>query len=62
MIVSNASDTGKDGYQKRKKTYPEPSGAVLGLDLVDIAEPVAVPAPKGGRVVHADGVNANCQC
>lgn len=39
-------------------TYPEPPLAVLGLDLLAVAQPVAVPAPQGGRVVHADGVDA----
>ena len=41
--------------------YPEPSGAILGLDLVGVAEPVSVPAPKSGRVVDTNRVNASNQ-
>lgn len=40
------------------KTYPEPALAVLGLDLVPVAHPVAVPAPQSGRVVHTNRVDA----
>jgi hypothetical protein len=39
------------------ETYPEPAIAVLGLDNVEVAEPVAVPSPESGGVVHADGVD-----
>jgi hypothetical protein len=38
-------------------TYAEPAVAVLGLDLVLVAEPVAVPPPQSSRVVDADGVD-----
>lgn len=41
-----------------KKTYAEPSLAVLGLNLVPVAHPVSVPPPQSGRVVNTDGVNA----
>lgn len=40
------------------ETYPEPALAVLGLDGVDVAEPVAVPSPESGGVVNTDGVDA----
>lgn len=39
-------------------SYSEPALAVLGLDLLAVAHPVAVPAPKGSTVVNTDGVNA----
>jgi hypothetical protein len=39
-------------------TYPEPALTVLGLDGIDVAEPVAVPSPESSGVVHTDGVNA----
>jgi hypothetical protein len=39
-------------------TYPEPALAVLGVDGVRVAEPVAVPSPESGGVVDSDGVNA----
>lgn len=41
-----------------RKTYAEPSLAVLGLNLVTVAEPVSVPAPESSRVVNANGVDA----
>jgi hypothetical protein len=45
-----------------RMTYPEPPLAVLGLDGIGVANPVAVPPPNGGRVVNTDGVNAvGCQ-
>jgi len=40
------------------ETYPEPALTVLGLDGIDIAEPVTVPSPESSGVVHTDGVNA----
>lgn len=43
------------------RTYSEPALAVLGLDGVGVAEPVAVPSPQGGGVVHADGVDAKIE-
>lgn len=43
-------------------TYSEPALAILGLDSVEVAEPVAVPSPEGGGVVNADSVDAvECQ-
>lgn len=41
----------------RFRTHPEPSLAVLGLDLVTVAQPVAVPAPESSRVVDTNGVD-----
>ena len=35
----------------------EPALAVLGGNLLLVADPVAVPFPEGGGVVHTDGVN-----
>lgn len=43
--------------QQDMGTHPEPSLAVLGLDLLAVAHPVSVPPPESGRVVNADGVN-----
>ena len=40
-------------------TYPEPALTVLGLDGVEVAEPVAVPSPEGSGVVDTDGVNTD---
>ena len=54
--TTRQSPTQKD--RSRIKTHPEPLLAVLCLDLVLVGEPVAVPAPDGGGVVHADGVDA----
>jgi len=39
-------------------TYSEPALAVLGLDLLAVAHPVAVPAPQSSTVVNTNGVNA----
>lgn len=39
-------------------THSVPAVAVLGLDLVGVAQPVAVPVPQGRRVVHTDGVDS----
>lgn len=39
-------------------SYSEPALAVLGLDLLAVAHPVAVPAPESGTVVNTNGVNA----
>lgn len=39
-------------------SYPVPLVAILGLDLVGVAEPVTVPSPKGRRVVNTNGVDA----
>ena len=46
-----------------QKELPDavPALAVLSLDGVGVAEPVAVPAPEGARVVHADRVDAGDQ-
>lgn len=38
-------------------THPVPSGTVLGLDCLDVADPVAVPSPEGAGVVDADSVD-----
>lgn len=42
---------------RQESTYAEPSLAVLGLNLLTVAHPVAVPPPEGSRVVNTDGVN-----
>jgi hypothetical protein len=39
------------------ETYSEPAIAVLGLDNVEVAEPVAVPSPESSGVVHANSIN-----
>ena len=39
-------------------TYAEPSLAILGLDLIAVGHPVAVPPPQSSRVVHTDGIDA----
>lgn len=41
----------------RKITHSEPLLSVLGLDLLTVAHPVTVPAPEGGGVMDANGVN-----
>ena len=45
------------GGSKEVLPDAEPSLAVLGLDLVTVAHPVAVPAPESGGVVNTDGVD-----
>jgi hypothetical protein len=40
-----------------ERTYSKPSLAVLGLDLLAVTHPVAVPAPKSSRVVDTNGIN-----
>ena len=39
-------------------TYSEPALAVLSLDLLAVAHPVAVPAPQSSTVVDTNGVDA----
>jgi hypothetical protein len=39
------------------ETYSEPAIAVLGLDNIEVAEPVAVPSPESSGVVHANSIN-----
>lgn len=50
------------GTNKRRlisrSTYSVPALTVLVLNLLAIADPVAVPSPKSSRVVNADSVNA----
>lgn len=41
-----------------KTTYPEPSRPVSSNNLVSVTEPVAVPPPKGSRVVNTNSINA----
>ena len=41
-----------------KMTYSEPALAVLSLDLLAVAHPVAVPAPQSSTVVDTNGVDA----
>lgn len=43
-------------YYRLQITYPEPSAAVLGLNLLAVANPVSVPTPKSTRVVNTDSV------
>ena len=38
-------------------TYPEPPLSVLGLHLLTVANPVAVPAPEGSRIMYTNGIN-----
>lgn len=40
------------------ETYAVPARSVLGLDGLDVADPVAVPSPESAGVVDANGVNA----
>ena len=40
------------------EAYSEPSLAILGLNLLAVGHPVAVPAPQSSRVVDTNGVNA----
>jgi hypothetical protein len=40
-----------------EETYSEPAITVLGLDNVEVAEPVTVPSPESSGVVHANGVD-----
>lgn len=40
------------------KTYSEPLLSILGLYLLAVAEPVAVPAPDSSRVVDTDSINS----
>jgi hypothetical protein len=50
-----AGDDGRVGKEELPDT--EPSLAVLGLDLVLVGHPVAVPSPEGGRVVNTNSIN-----
>lgn len=62
LEASSAALAGSDnGPSKEEFPDSEPAGAVLGLDDVEVAEPVAVPAPEGGGVVDADGVDAGVE-
>lgn len=62
LEASSAALAGSNnGPSKEEFPDPEPAGAVLGLDDVEVAEPVAVPAPESGGVVDADGVDARIQ-
>ena len=38
--------------------YLEPPLSVLGLHLLTVAHPVAVPAPESSRIMHTNGINA----
>lgn len=49
---------GDGGPGQEELPDAEPALAVLGLDGLGVAQPVAVPAPEGARVVDADGVDA----
>ena len=40
-----------------RKTYPEPSLAVLSLDLVAVTHPVPVPSPQSRRVMYTNGIS-----
>lgn len=42
----------------RGETHSIPARAVLGLDLVLVADPVSVPSPESSRVVDANGVDS----
>lgn len=46
------------GSNFANETYAVPSLAVLGRDLLLVADPVSVPPPQGCGVVHTDGVDA----
>lgn len=54
-----ARGDGGPGQEELPDTIP--ALAVLGLDGLGVAEPVAVPAPEGARVVHADRVDTGCE-
>jgi hypothetical protein len=49
---------GDGGPGEEQLPDAEPALAVLGVDQVGVAEPVAVPAPERAGVVDADGVDA----
>lgn len=38
--------------------YPEPSGAVFGLNLLTVCHPVSVPPPESSAVVDSNGIDA----
>ena len=57
-ISMRSSETSLIERELVMATYAEPSLAILGLDLVAVGHPVAVPPPQSSRVVHTDGVNA----
>lgn len=46
-----------DGVGKEVLPDLEPSLTILGLDLLGVGHPVAVPVPKGGGVVNTVGIN-----
>lgn len=50
-----AGDNG--GVSKEELPDTEPSLAVLGLDLVLVGHPVAVPSPESGGVVNTNSIN-----
>jgi hypothetical protein len=45
------------GVGKEVLPDTEPAGAVLGVDLVLVAQPVAVPPPESGGVVNTDSIS-----
>ena len=58
LEASSTALAGDDGgVGKEELPDTEPSLAVLGLDLVLVGHPVAVPSPEGSRVVNTDSIN-----
>lgn len=51
-----AGDDGGIGEEVLPDTVPPDT--ILGLDLVLVGEPIAVPSPQSGRVVDADSIDA----
>lgn len=45
-------------YDGKRLTDLEPSQSVLGRDIGFVGQPVSVPMPNCGRVVNANGVDA----
>ncbi len=55
---STALTRGNSGPGQEEFPDTVPARAVLGLDGLGIAEPVAIPAPDGARVMDAYRINA----
>lgn len=58
LEASSTALAGDDGgVGKEELPDAEPPFAVLGLDLVPVVHPVAVPSPESSRVVNTDGID-----
>jgi hypothetical protein len=53
----NLREISMEKYQEMDMAYPEPSGAVFGLNLLTVCHPVSVPPPESSAVVDSNGID-----